>query len=225
MAAIVDEDNRKAKLKFIEIFFNNLESKIAFLDDLYSSKRKEEARVLCSCYIDGLASHLYWPDERSKYNFVRLLNEYCKEEIISSIHPKMLKDALSRMRGKAWQKINDKISEDLQKSRGRFYDDTEMLDILSPLVTGVELEKIKKELWRGTYAAIIYIEMRVPSVHGLGTADGITFDNTTFKGQPIPPIEFPMLYEFIKGIEPELRKLSLNTEKWFGHDFKIEDEA
>ncbi len=225
MATIADEENREAKLEFIELFFKNLEGKIAFLDELYASKRKEEARVLCSCYIDGLASNLYWPDERSKYNFVRILKEYCKEEIISAIHPKMLKDALLRMRGKTWQKINDKISENLQKSTGRFYNDREILDLLSPLVTGVELEKIKKELWRGTYAAIIYNEMRIPSVHGLGTADGITFDNTTFKGQPIPPIEFPMLYDFIKGIEPELRKLSLNTEQWFGHDFEIKEEA
>jgi len=224
MASIADEEDRKAKLEFIEIFFKDLEDKIAFLNELYTSKRKVEARVLCSCYIDGLASYLYWPDERSNYNFVRLLKEYCKENIISSIHPKMLKDALLRMSGKAWQRINDKILEVLQESRGRFYTDSEMLDLLSPLVTDVELEKIKKELWRGTYAAIIYSEMRVPSVHGLGTADGITFYDTTFKGQPVPPIEFPMLYDFIKGIEQELRQLSLKTEKWFGHDFK-EDEA
>ena len=225
MATIADEENRKAKLKFIEIFFKNLEGKIAFLDELYASKRKEEARVLCSCYIDALAANLYWPDEQSNYNFVRILKEYCKEEIISHIHPKMLEDALSRQRGKSWQKINDKISPALQKSKGRFYSDREMLNILSPLVTGTELEKIKEGLWRGTYAAIIYNKVRIPSVHGFGTADGITFDNTTFKDQPVPPIEFPMLYGFLKGIESELRKLSLNTEKWFGHDYEIEDEA
>ena len=225
MAIVTDEDNRKAKLEFIEIFFKDLESKIAFLNDLYSSERKDEAKVLCSCYIDALANNRYWPDERSNYNFVRLLQEYCKEEIISYIHPKMLGDALLQKRGRTWRDINNKISEALQKSRGRFYSGTEMLDILSPLVTAAELEKIKEELWRGTYAAIIYSRMRVPSVHGLGTADGITFDNTTFKDQPVPPIEFPMLYEFIKGIEPELRRLSLETEKWFGHDYEIEEEA
>jgi hypothetical protein len=222
MAISDDEENRQAKLEFIKAFFKDLEDKIAFLDELYSLKRRDEAKVLCSCYIDALAANLYWPEERSNYNFVRILNEYSKEEIISYIHPKMLGDALSRKNGRKWKTINDKILSTLKDSRGRLYNDSEILEILSPLVNSTELDKIKQELWRGTYAAIIYNEVRIPSVHGFGTADGITFDKTTFKGQPAPPIEFPLLYGCLKDIEFRVRNLSLSTEKWFGHDFELE---
>jgi len=218
-----DEENRQAKLKFIKAFFKDLESKIHFLDELYNSGRRDEAKVLCSCYIDALASNLYWPEERSNYNFVRILKEYSGEEIISYIHPKMLEDAFSKKRRRKWEIIRNKILSTLRESRGQFYNEDEIIEILSPVVTEGELENIKEELWRGTYAAIIYHEVRIPSVHGFGTADGITFDNTTFKGQPAPPIEFPMLYKCLKRIEREVRNISLSTEKWFGHDYEIKE--
>ena len=220
MAAKEDEENRKAKLEFIDAFFKELEDKIAFLEELHNSKRYDEAKILCSCYIDALALSLYWPDERSNYNFVRILKEYCEEEIISYIHPKMLEIALLKKDSRRWDRINDKTSISLQEARGRFYSNEELLSILTSLVTRSELGKIRNELWRGTYAAIIYNEVRIPSVHGFGSADGITFDNTTFKGESVPPIEFPMLYEFVKRIVSKLKTLSLTTEKWFGHDFE-----
>lgn len=220
MASNTDEENRQAKLDFIKAFFKNLETKIDFLDELHKSRRRDEAKVLCSCYIDALASNLYWPKEQNNFNFVRILKEYSGEDIFSYIHPKMLENSLSKKRGRKWVRIRDKISSALQESRGQFYSESEIIEILSPLVNNFELENIKKELWRGTFAAIVYNEIRIPSVHGFGSADGIMFDNTTFKGQPAPSIEFSMLYRCLKHIEPKVRDISLETEKWFGHDYE-----
>lgn len=68
MTAISDDENLQAKMEFIKAFFDDLDSKIAFLDKLYSNGHQDEAQVLCSCYIDWLASALYWPEEQNNFN-------------------------------------------------------------------------------------------------------------------------------------------------------------
>ena len=223
MPTTSDEENRQAKINFIRAFLNGLDTKTVFLDELYKTGHRDEARVLCSCYIDWLASALYWPEERNNFNFVRILKEHGGEEIFIYIHPKMLKDAflkLIKRKNKKWTTIHKKISPALQQSQGKLYAEQEIIDLLSPLVSNSEMEDIKKEMWRGTFAAIVYERFRNPSVHAFGPSAGITFDNTTFKGQPVPSIEFSMLYNCLKRIMAAAKEKSLSTEKWFGHDFE-----
>lgn len=217
-----DEENRRAKLGFIRAFFEDLDDKIAFLDDLNRAGRRVEARVLCSCYIDGLASALYWPEERSNYNFVQILKEHGGEEIFSYIHSKKLEDEILNLieRGqRKWRHIYEKISSVLQRGRERLSEEQEIITLLSPLITDEERALLKKEMWRGTFAAIVYNEVRIPSAHGFGPPDGITFEGTTFRDQPVPPIEFPMLRRCLSNIASAAKEKSLRTEKWFGHDF------
>ena len=216
-----DAENRQAKLDFMRAFFNDLDNKINFLSELYRDHR-DEAKVLCSCYIDALSVALYWPDERNKFNFVRVLKEYGGEEIFLYIHPKKLEDALAKLitRSSKWKAIKAKTSQTLQQARGRLYTEQEIFDLLFPLLNNSEQENIKKELWRGSFAAIVYSEVRIPSVHWFGPPDGVTFDNTTFRGQPVPSIEFVTVYPCLKRIASIAREKSLITEKWFGHDFE-----
>jgi len=222
MTTIPDDENLQAKVNFIKAFFDDLDNRIAFLGDLYTSGRRDEARVLSSCYIDGLASALYWPEERNNFNFVRALKEYGSEEIFRYIHPKMLEDALLKKaaNNSKWKNISQKISPTLQKARGRFYDEQEITNLLSPLLNKSEMGDVQKELWRGTFAAIVYSQVRIPAVHGFGPPDGITFDKTTFKGQQVPAIEFTMLKNSLKRIAGAARGESLNSKKWFGHDYE-----
>ena len=223
MPTTSDEENRQAKINFIRAFFNGLDTKTVFLDELFKTGHRDEARVLCSCYIDWLASALYWPEERNNFNFVRILKEHGGEEIFIYIHPKMLKDTflkLIKRKNKKWTTIYKKISPALQQPQGKLYAEQEIIDLLSPLVTNSEMENIRKEIWRGTFAAIVYERFRNPSVHAFGPSDGITFDNTTFKGQPVPSIEFSMLYNCLKRIIAAAKEKSLRTEKWFGHDYE-----
>ncbi|MCJ7811345.1 MAG: hypothetical protein MUP62_04040 [Dehalococcoidia bacterium] len=222
MTTIPDDENLQAKVNFIRAFFDDLDNRITFLGDLYTSGRRDEARVLCSCYIDGLASALYWPEERNNFNFVRALKEYGGEEIFPYIHPKMLEDALLKKAANSskWETISKKISPTLQKARGRFYDEQEVINLLSPLLNNSEIGDVQKELWRGTFAAIIYSQVRIPAVHGFGPSDGITFDKWTFKGQQVPAIEFTMLKNSLKRIADVAKGKSLNSKKWFGHDYE-----
>ncbi len=223
------EDDLQAKIEFITAFFDDLNNKIIFMNELYNNGHRDEARVLCACYIDWLAAALYWPEEQNNCNFVHVLKEYGGQEIFSCIHPKMLERALHKketLRNKPvrkWVAICDKITSALQQANGRLYEESEIIKLLSSFVSNSEIENIKKELWRGTYAAIVYAEFRIPAVHGLGPSDGITFDNTTFRDQPVPPVEFTMLQALLKSIVEVARQTSMTTGKWFGHDYNEPD--
>lgn len=213
------DDDLKAKVEFIKTFFDDLDKKIAFLDELYSNSRRDEARVLCSCYIDWLASALYWPEERNNFNFVRILKEYGAEEIFSFIHPKMIEASLSKKASEKWIAIHKKTSPVFQEALGRLYDEHEIIALLSSVLNNEEIEDIKKELWRGSFAAIVYSEVRNVSVHSFGPPDGISFDNTLFKGQPCPQIDFDLAHKTLKSLASAVREISLNSTKWFGHDY------
>jgi hypothetical protein len=145
--------------------------------------------------------------------------------MFSYIHPKMLELWISNLAyrdltkpGRKWEAIFKKISPLLQKASGKLYSSQEMIAFLSPSLTKDELIKIEKELWRGTFAAIVYSQMRLPSVHGFGPPDALSFDKTTFKGKQVPPIGFSMMHASLKRIVSATKELSLSTGKWFGHD-------
>jgi hypothetical protein len=216
-------------LELIAAFFNDLDSKIEFLKELSSSWHRDEARILCSCYIDWLASGLYWPDERNNFNFVRVLKEYGGDDIFSHIHLKMLERAISRLGTnpndkkpiRKWEDIYKKIVPMLKQAPKRLYNEQEIITLLSPSVTPKELDDLRKNFWRGTFAAIIYSNGRIPSVHGLGPVT-ISFDKTTFRDQPVPPIDFSMLHTCVKHIAVAARERSITAGKLFGHDFEVE---
>ena len=43
--------------------------------------------TLCCVYIDGLGQALYFPDNRSAFNFVRALREYGEQPYFGLVHP------------------------------------------------------------------------------------------------------------------------------------------
>lgn len=220
----ISEENQEAKNRFIKSAFDDFEKKADYLVELCESGHRDEARILCSCYIDGLASALCWPDKRTNFNYVRCLIEYGGDEMFSLIHPKMLDEAIGKLsaRGAKWKAIYKSVSTKLQKVDRRLFKKQEMLDLLEPLLEMSETGAIKRELWRGTFAAIIYDRFRVAAVHGFGPSDAITFDETTFHGKPVPEIDFFMVLRSLKRIIGVAREKSEQTGKWFGHDFKME---
>lgn len=55
----ISEEDQKAKMEFIRAFFDAFDKKVGYLEELYQSDHRDEAQILCSCYIDWLASALY----------------------------------------------------------------------------------------------------------------------------------------------------------------------
>ena len=112
-------------IDIVKVFFDDYDKKIRYLEYLYNNGQREEARILCPCYIDSMASALYWPEERNNFNYVRILKEHSDKEIFSYIHLKMLDQELHRLasRSKKWVAIYSKVSHGLQRSLGRLYSD------------------------------------------------------------------------------------------------------
>jgi hypothetical protein len=219
--ASVSEENKIIKMEFINAFFDGLDNKADYLIELYQAGRRYEARILCACYLDGLASALCWPDERSNYNYVKILKEHGGNEVFGCIHPKMLDEALVKLskRGKKWKTIHESIAGTLMAAEGHLYKEKEIIEMVAPLLKSTQVELIKNELWRGSFAAIVYDQFRVAAVHSFGPP-GTTFSNTTFKGKPVPQIDFSMVRDCLRRITDVARARSEKSCKWFGHDYE-----
>ena len=134
----------------------------------------------------------------------------------------MLDEAVHKLsqRSSKWATIHASISGTLQGADKRLYGEQEIVDLLAPLLNTSEMEHIKRELWRGTFAAIIYDRFRIAAVHSFGPPDGTTFDRTTFQGQPVPAIDFSIVHDCLKRVVAVAKELSEKTGRWFGHDYE-----
>ena len=217
----ISDDNHRAKMEFIRAFFDDFDEKVAYLEDLYKSNHRDEAAILCSCYIDSLALALYFPDDRSNFNFVKCLREHGSDDIFSHFHPIMLDEALRKLskRGGKWAKIYTTVTGTLKTMDKRLYSDREITDLLTTLLNTSGMKDIEQQLWRGTFAAIVYERFRIAAVHGFGPPDGTTFDSTTFKDRPVPVIDYSMVHNCLKRIVALARDVSEKTGRWFGARF------
>jgi len=143
MPTISDDKKRRFIIDSIPVFFDDFDKKIRYLEELYNDGHRDAARVLCACYIDYIASELYWPEERNNFNYVKVLKEHSGKEIFSYIHLQMLDEEvhkLSKRRGKKWAIIYAKVSPGLQRSLGRLYSEAEITNLLASLLSASELE-------------------------------------------------------------------------------------
>ena len=183
-------EDRKAKIEFIEAYFVNLDRRIALLRQLHESEYENEALLLCCCYIDGLATSLYWPDEGSARNFVRVLQQHGGETLLCHVHPKQLFEAFDSKRflrslaarvARLWGS-NDHCLRTLDEAAAE----------LSGHLPAEEASLLRNEIWRGTLAQLVYTRIRCQAVHNLG-ASPLLLSETTFRDKPVPPLDFDLL--------------------------------
>jgi hypothetical protein len=93
----------------------------------------------------------------------------------------------------------------------------EVIERLLPVVSAEAIEFLKFEAWRATVAAVVYNRIRSRLVHGLSSADFITFSVTTYQGNPLPEIGFQMLHDALSRIVKHARRESLESGKFYGH--------
>jgi hypothetical protein len=209
----------KVKASFIEAYFDDLKQRVDLLPNLYAEGYTNEALLLCCCYIEGLGASLYWPDEASARNFVRILEEYGSEEMLSYIHPRQLLSVLEARVPTLYQRISDRLAAAFATSQDALRTREEVVTLMHHQLTHEETQHLKNHLWRGTLASLVYSNLRSPLVHRLG-ASPILLSQTTFRGQPVPILDFTLLYPRLIEILDRARKLSVTANSWFGHDFR-----
>ena len=214
----ISEEDKQAKSESIEGYYNWLEKKINSLTHFYNNGYKTEALLLCCCYIDSLGN-LRNPENGNKETFVYMLKKYSENELFGYIHPKMLIKTFVGGRIKKLNKIGGKIEAILKKHSGQFYSDREILNFAKPLLNSDEIEILTDNLWRGTYAAIAYEDVRCPAVHRF-SGSNVSFDKTTYKGEPTPEIDFHILYEALKKVYSTMKEMALESNTWSGNPSK-----
>ncbi len=91
------EEQRADKAFFIRAYFDDLKERIAFLKDLNEGRHRDEALMLCRCYIEALGSRQYHESRKLK-NYSRILEEHGGNDIFALIHPKQLRQVLANQR-------------------------------------------------------------------------------------------------------------------------------
>ncbi len=206
--------------KFIEPGFTELEEKTEFLGELFRGRHKDEALTLCCCYIEAAGNKYYTEAYTNQENFVNIIKEFGGEEVLSAIHPIHLKDALPAKDNQI-QLIIEKVEETLNNLVGQLYTDEELEELCEPHLDISEMETLKRNLWRGTLAAIVYVYIRSELVHRVG-ATNYHFSNLTFKGAQVAFPDFQLLYSTWGRILSSMKDYSLKTGTWFGGTFPPE---
>jgi hypothetical protein len=215
----MQDEDIKAKASFIEAYFDDLRQRIDLLPQLHAGEYENEALLLCCCYIEGLGSSLYWPHEASARNIVRILEEHGSEEMLWHIHPRQLLSALEEGVPKLYQRINDRLAAAFATDQDALRTKEEVVALVKDQLTVEEMQQLKNHLWRGTLANLIYSNIRSPLVHRLG-ASPLLLSKTTLRGQPVPVLDFILLYPQLLNILEKVRTLSVTANSWFGHDFR-----
>lgn len=212
---INNDELKRFEKQAINAFFDKLKDRIAFTKELQERQRYFEALLLCSCYIDGLANHIYQKYKKSsKWKFVNILKEYGGEEVLCYVHPKELIIELEEI--KEAQGILEKIRKTLEDIQGKLLTEDEIINLVKSRLFENELKYFSKQVWKGTLGAIVYKKIRCLYVHELEGPHGILFSGATFKNKPVPPISFSMLHRCLERIFDKVRALSLNSGLWFG---------
>lgn len=212
----MDDEDYRAKQKFITAFHDSAEERIVFLQKLISDGREDEAMILCLSYIDSFSQWLEWPSTKSGQNFVNAVIKFGGDPFMSLVHPLQAFRAFDRMNS-YWKEIASHINNIHPGPLYTLLDDSDFLSHLPD----TDVVKVKKELWRTTIAGVAYYGMRNFAIHGFG-ATPLTFSNTSYKGQPVSGLDFSRLYKIVSNVHAELRRRSEATGQWFGND-KIVD--
>lgn len=205
-------DNASSKAQYIRAYFDDLRNRISFLKELYGNGRKDEALMLCCCYIEALGSRQSQEPERKAKNYCSVLAEHGQNEIWSLIHPEQLKNVLTanglfKDTVPALQPLIDSFGAQL----------VEPQDALARLDTALNAQQrawLADNIFKGSIANISYERIRSELVHDISAAP-ISFSETSYKGNPVPDLNFEMLYASLCNIVKVSQERAIATNKWW----------
>ena len=206
------EEKRADKAFFIEAYFDDLEQRIAFLKDLNEGGHRDEALMLCCCYIEALGSRQYHESQRKAKNYSRILEEHGGNDIFALVHPKQLSRVLADQ--KLFKANLSKLESLIDGFGMELVLQEVVVDTLAPVITDDQASWLEDNLFKGTIAAISYELVRSELVHDISAAS-ITFSETTIKGNPVPDLNFELLYPALWTIFHRLKTQSLETNAWY----------
>jgi hypothetical protein len=211
--------DQEGKAVYIAAFFDDLERKVAFLQELWVDGRQDEALTLCCCYIDGLGSRAATEDHGSARGFVDVLLEHGGEPSLGLYLPLALRRFFQEQDTKKYNAAGDAIEAALGDSLRTLVSESELAAALRAKLDVATFVLAEKNLWRCSVAAIVYKWVRSPSVHSLGGPSAVVVGSTGTPPREVS-VGFPVLYPVLQRIVGVMRERSTDSTMWFGHDGK-----
>jgi hypothetical protein len=179
--------------------------------------RDTEALTLCLTYIDSFAQLLQWPCQGVGQNFVETLWRHDSQPFLSLVHPLQMIRAIDAMAA-PWRSRAATLRILFPGPRYELVSRPDFLDSIAVNFTSADLTDVRRELWRGTIAAVAYYWMRNPSVHGFGSSSSLSFGDTKCRGIDAPQLNLQVLESPLRSMIEEARARSFAACEWFGDD-------
>ena len=202
-----DDPNRL----IIEKYFEDIEKRIAYLDELVGDNHKDEAFLLCSVYIESLANRYYQNYGRAK-GFCSALIELADNKLFGLLHPKQLLNKLEK--NKLFNENIDEIKKILEPFQYELLPLDEINNSLIEILTEKQQAWFKNYWFKGSMAMITYERIRCEAVHDMW-APKLSFENTKVNGNPVPDIDYDLLIGALNKIVLYLKETSLNEHNLF----------
>ncbi len=212
------DQEQKEEWAMIRSGLDDLEKRAKLLPKLKEKGFEEEALLLCCCYIESMGN-LYYREKWNQNNFCRVIRNFGGEDILQQIHPEQLWSGLKSAQSENVQQIAQKIGGTLKKAENKLYTETEILGLVAGMLNEKETKKLSDNLWRGTLSAFVYIHLSNPAVHEFGGATSSLFKGTTFKNEPVPILDFSLIFKAMLNILKNMVEISTKTATYFGQDF------
>jgi len=206
------DESQADKTFMIKAYFDDLEERIAFLKELNEGDHKDEALMLCCCYIEALGSRQYHESDRKAKNYSRILEEYGGNYIFALVHPKQLKRVLENQN--LFKPDISAIEPIIEGFEKELVSQEVVTDSLLPVINKDQAKWLQDNIFKVTMANISYEFVRSELVHDI-SAENVTFSKTTIEGDPVPDLNFELLYPALWNIFHLLKGKSLETNTWY----------
>lgn len=206
------EESGADKAYFIKAYFENLQRRIAFLVELNDEGRKDEALMLCCCYIEALGSRVSSEPERKAQNYCRILSEQGGNELWRLVHPIQLKRQLSLK--PLFGNVLGALVPVIDEFGMQLIEPDDVIAKLSPLLDKPQCDWLNNNVFKGSVAYISYEEIRSELVHDI-SGGSISFSQTFYRGNPVPTLGFEILHASLTEIVRVSREKAVSTNKWW----------
>src|SRR5688572_21073600 len=211
MAVEVNEGTKR----LIRAGFTQWRKQLNFVRELFEAGHIPEARILTVVYLDGLSNWLH-PESRSLgLNFTRTLMRYGGAPVFSLILPDLI--IKNHEQGLKRNPTFDMIATFiLNLPLHETYTVDEFSALAAKHLSEPALSKLKSIMYKGTIAYEVYGELRSPNVHHLGSFAGFIFSDHIYHGEPLPIVNFDMLYAALQRIFNHAEKSALELGRTLG---------
>jgi len=167
-------------------FLGDWSDRIRDLKRLHATRYKNEALVLCCCYIQSIGGWLY-VHESPKRAFAESLLTYSGIELFGMMN---LRRLFSELEHDEWGAIEERLKYSPLFWKSGFSPKEEITGLCGAALSDDEYERLEKQFWLGTLACASHDIMRCDGVH----------DGSMLWKDGKTTLDFPLFYSALKRI-------------------------